>query len=294
MAPATSRLEPVRRNVASDTFAEFRAINNGRQPMFNNLIESSSHRKEFKRRGSFFLFTVGTYAMLFAITGVASIYAYDANLGEQTYEVVTMLPPVDIASAPKPVDPEPPNTPHNGNSTYDVRRHPTAPVDTPLLVPKEISTKQNPDLPVRHGVPTVVGGADSNALLPGTRGVTGNATQVSLPVNIVDDPPPPAPPAPKPPATILKVSRVLNSQALALPRPTYPIMARQIRLQGAVNVQVLIDETGKVISAKAVSGHPLLIVAAQQAAMQARFSPTIVGEQPVKVSGVITYNFVMQ
>jgi TonB family protein len=72
------------------------------------------------------------------------------------------------------------------------------------------------------------------------------------------------------------------------------MMARQIRLQGAVNVQVLIDETGKVISAKAVSGHPLLIVAAQQAAMQARFSPTIVGEQPVKVSGVITYNFVMQ
>jgi TonB family protein len=262
--------------------------------MFNNLIESSSHRKEFKRRGSFFLFTVGTYLLLFVITGVASIYAYDANLGEQTYEVViTMLPPVDITTAPKPVDPEPPNTPHNGTSTFDVRRNPTATVDTPLLVPKEISTKQNPDLPVRQGVPTVVGGTDSNALLPGNRGVTGNATQVSQPVNIVDDPPPPGPPAPKPPA-ILKVSRVLNSQALALPRPTYPMMARQIRLQGAVNVQVLIDETGKVISAKAVSGHPLLIVAAQQAAMQARFSPTIVGEQPVKVSGVITYNFVMQ
>ena len=60
--------------------------------MFNNLIESSSHRQEFKRRGSFFLFTVGTYFLLFMITGVASIYAYDANLGEQNYEVViTML-----------------------------------------------------------------------------------------------------------------------------------------------------------------------------------------------------------
>jgi len=57
-------------------------------------------------------------------------------------------------------------------------------------------------------------------------------------------------------------------------------------------VQVLIDETGKVIQAKA-TGHPLLVVEAKRAAMQARFSPTIVGETPVKISGVITYNFVM-
>ena len=70
-------------------------------------------------------------------------------------------------------------------------------------------------------------------------------------------------------------------------------MAKQIRISGAVNVQVLIDESGKVISAKAISGHPLLVAEAVKAATQARFSPTIIGEQPVKVSGIITYNFVM-
>jgi hypothetical protein len=43
--------------------------------MFTNLIESSSHAKEFKRRGSFLLFTTGTYVMLFVVTGVVSIYA---------------------------------------------------------------------------------------------------------------------------------------------------------------------------------------------------------------------------
>ena len=48
--------------------------------MFNNLIESTSHRKEFKRRGSFLLFTTFTYAVLLAISGVVSIYAYDAHL----------------------------------------------------------------------------------------------------------------------------------------------------------------------------------------------------------------------
>jgi len=67
-----------------------------------------------------------------------------------------------------------------------------------------------------------------------------------------------------------------------------------MRIQGVISVQVLIDETGRVISAKAVSGSPFLTVEAQKAAYQARFSPTLIGDQPVKVSGVITYNFVLQ
>jgi TonB family protein len=67
-----------------------------------------------------------------------------------------------------------------------------------------------------------------------------------------------------------------------------------MRVQGMVSVQVLIDETGKVVSAKAVSGNPVLMPAAQQAAYGARFSPTKLGDQAVKVSGVITYNFVLQ
>jgi protein TonB len=86
---------------------------------------------------------------------------------------------------------------------------------------------------------------------------------------------------------------VLNSKALDLPRPNYPPPAKLIRVQGTVTVQVLIDESGNVVSAKAVSGHPLLIAAAVDAAKRARFSPTLLSDQPVKVSGVITYNFVM-
>ena len=71
-------------------------------------------------------------------------------------------------------------------------------------------------------------------------------------------------------------------------------MARQIRLQGQVTVQVLIDEGGKVISAQPVAGHPLLLAEAKRAALAARFKPTLLSNQPVKVSGVITYNFLMQ
>src|SRR6266481_897482 len=62
--------------------------------MFNNLIESSSHVREFKRRGSFLIFTTAAYALLFVIAGIASVYAYDAHLDQEENEVITMLQPV--------------------------------------------------------------------------------------------------------------------------------------------------------------------------------------------------------
>ncbi|HJS52368.1 MAG TPA: TonB family protein [Pyrinomonadaceae bacterium] len=85
---------------------------------------------------------------------------------------------------------------------------------------------------------------------------------------------------------------VLNAKAISLPKPPYPPAAKAVRASGAVTVQVLIDEDGNVVSATAVSGHPLLRAAAVAAARGARFTPTSLGGQRVKVSGVITYNFV--
>jgi protein TonB len=87
---------------------------------------------------------------------------------------------------------------------------------------------------------------------------------------------------------------VLNGKAISLPKPPYPAIARAAHASGTVTVQVTIDESGKVISAHAVSGHPLLQQAAVQAALQARFTPTQLSGQPVKVTGVIQYNFVAQ
>ena len=84
----------------------------------------------------------------------------------------------------------------------------------------------------------------------------------------------------------------MNGKATSLPKPAYPAAAKAVRAGGAVSVQVLIGENGSVISASAVSGHPLLRAAAEGAARGARFSPTLLSGQPVKVSGVITYNFV--
>ena len=101
------------------------------------------------------------------------------------------------------------------------------------------------------------------------------------------------PPMPTPPNTSRQISGgVLNGKATSLPKPPYPAAARAVRASGAVSVQVLIDEEGNIISANAVSGHPLLRAAAVEAARGAKFSPTQLMGQPVKVTGVITYNFV--
>lgn len=86
---------------------------------------------------------------------------------------------------------------------------------------------------------------------------------------------------------------VLNGKAISLPKPVYPIAAKSTRVSGTVVVEVVIDVNGKVISARAVSGSGLLQQAAVQAAYQARFSPTLVSDQPVKVVGTISYNFAL-
>ncbi len=85
---------------------------------------------------------------------------------------------------------------------------------------------------------------------------------------------------------------ILNGKATSLPMPAYPPAAKAVKAGGTVNVQIMIDEQGNVISAQAISGHPLLQGAAVDAARQATFSPTLLSGEPVKVTGVVTYTFV--
>ena len=119
--------------------------------------------------------------------------------------------------------------------------------------------------------------------------VRSNANLETPVVKLESDPPPPAP------RPILKPlsGGVLNGIAMSLPSPTYPEAARRLRMGGLVAVEVVVDETGSVISATATSGPSILRDVAVQAAMRARFSPTKLSGQPVKVSGVINYKFAL-
>lgn len=88
-------------------------------------------------------------------------------------------------------------------------------------------------------------------------------------------------------------SGIVNGKALSLPKPPYPAEARSKRAKGAVEVKVIIDETGKVIFACAQSGEKELYRASEYAAYNSKFAPTTLEGDPVRVTGIIVYNFVL-
>ena len=261
--------------------------------MFDNLVESSSHKDDITRKGSFIGVTAAVYVVLMIAFFVAGIYLYDAHLSTLDLELTTLVAPVPVPQQEAQPDKPQEAKPQKVDQNVDVRKELIADVSRTELVPKEISAKASDVPPVRRGVTTVIGDTSSNASAPMPAGPgTGTVTTAPTKVQIADDPPPPEV-KPTPPRAPIS-GGVLNGKAISLPKPGYPPIAQAAHASGTVVVQVLIDENGSVVSASAVSGHPLLRAAAVGAARQARFSPTKLSGQPVKVTGVIQYNFVSQ
>lgn len=154
----------------------------------------------------------------------------------------------------------------------------------PLPVARTVDTTNIIPGSNRIGAGNITGGVDST--------LAGNGATAAM-VRVDDAGEPPVKPMPKP--LMKPVSGgVLNGQATDLPKPEYPEIARHARASGIVSVEIVIDETGKVISARAVSGSPFLREAAVKAAKRARFTPSKLSGQPVKVSGTVNYNFSSQ
>jgi TonB family protein len=140
--------------------------------------------------------------------------------------------------------------------------------------------------------------ADNSAYSTGTPLVAGE--DFSQLMTIEDSEPPPEPPpnrsqsSPrsfKPQAIQQVVDKVLEGNAITRVEPTYPPTARMMRAFGMVKVQITISETGSVIDAKAISGHQALRSAAVDAAYKWVFKPTTVNGEPIKVQGILTFNF---
>jgi protein TonB len=163
----------------------------------------------------------------------------------------------------------------------------------PVVEPKANKGRDNrkgaattaPDLPAANSAATkLAGGAPLDVKTPAV-----SSSQMVPMINMEEPPPTPAP------RPILKPisGGVLNGTAINLPPPSYPDAAKRMRVSGTVTVDVILDETGKVVSATASNGPQILRDAAVQAALKARFSPTKLSGQPVKVSGVINYKFAL-
>lgn len=266
--------------------------------MFDQLVESTAHHSDSARKGWFFLGTFSLYFVLFVALLVLAINQYDRSLTAQNLADMRLITNV-VAEEPTVVKPEQPK---------DQPKQQAVKVEQQVATVKEITTAR-PEV-VTQGVHTAVSPPDVRGAVKGNRDFipqgggnpfsegtgTGPAVSTAPPPVVSDEPPPPPKPSPtpKPPPRAPISGGVLNGKAISLPKPPYPPIARAAHASGTVTVQVTIDESGKVISAHAIGGHPLLQQAAVQAAYGARFTPTQLSGQPVKVTGVITYNFVAQ
>jgi len=267
--------------------------------MLDQLVESKSHAAEDSKRGGLLLTTFVVMVTVLMSAWLYSLFAKDYAMGGDELSLETLVAPPVIEEAPEPEPEKQPEKQKDPN--VDIRKEIIASMtETPPKPPDTVSVVKNT---VKERDPnrfTVKGDRDYtavNAPPPDYKGpvnTTGTGSDTGAPGGGGDreaaPPPPPPPPKKEPPKMIS--GGVLNGKATSLPKPPYPPAARAVRASGAVSVQVVISETGSVISASAVSGHPLLRPAAVQAARGARFSPTLLSGQPVKVSGVITYNFV--
>src|SRR2546421_3050798 len=259
--------------------------------MFENLVESGSHSEDLKRKGSFLAGFALVYVVLIIAGLIVGILWAPAYIDQQTLELTALIAPVPVQQQQQKQEAKPEKVEITKN--VDVRKELIASVDRPDIAPKEISAKASNIPPVRQGVVTMIGGSNSNAVAPVAPGAgTGNIISGPAKVDVAEAPPPP-PPKPTPPKAPIS-GGVLNGKAVRLVQPPYPAIARSAHASGQVKVQIVIDENGNVISATPVSGHPLLTGAAVAAARASKFTPTKLSGMPVKVSGVIIYNFVAQ
>lgn len=265
--------------------------------MFDNLVESSTHKADIQRKGGFFLGTLAAYTLLLAVIAVGSIYLVDANVTAQNLELTTLVAPVPFVEPPaaQPVNqPQPQTT--SDQSTTPTRKIMIANTDNPNIAPDKISSiaSDTPPAPIgaridnRNYDPPINAGLPSNATPGGGVNPTNTGTPPPLPDPTPKPDPTPVAPPRNPP---VKSGGVLNGKSITKPQLVYPPIAKSAGVQGVVVVQILIDEKGKVISATAVSGPVLLREAAVRAAYQARFEPTTLSNQPVKVSGTYSFNF---
>lgn len=272
--------------------------------MLDRMIESQNNPAEKFRRGNFLLTTMFLVAMMLSGAMLYSLYAKPLGEMGENLELSSIVAPIAETAPTETVrDKEPKTIPNSKPQTENIRVVNQQAIDESPKIPIDVSTVKNL-YESRPAGRFKIGGINSNAsntpsgnsreTVNSNVGVTQSSRKIIEDEEIKEPPKmPKVEPKPVQPQKPVSLG-VVNGSAKNLPVPIYPATAKAVGASGAVNVQITIDETGKVISAKAVSGHPLLRQAAEQAAQRAIFSPTLLSKVPVKATGVIVYNFVAQ
>lgn len=278
--------------------------------MLDKLVESKDRGRENKRLSGFLLTTFMTVASILAFGLIYSLFSQTLTMGSADLDVSSLIAPVAVeAETPPPPEPSRQPQPSEKSSNNIITRvvDMQRPDESPIKTPDSVSVNQNKNQARPKGYYTI-GAVDSipsqTVSTVGTNTGEGNTRSLSETIeptkmskNVEDEKPPVIKQPVKPPVEKVKTvvsGGVVNSKALNLVKPVYSSAMRAVRAAGEVKVQVTIDEDGRVISANAVSGNPLLRSSAENAAKSSKFTPTFLSDQKVKVTGIIIYNFAVQ
>ncbi|QQS41556.1 MAG: TonB family protein [Acidobacteriota bacterium] len=268
--------------------------------MFEKLVESDGRPSRSRARATLLTASSLIVASFVAFTVVFSLFNHTLAMGAEPGDIARLLSPVspDIEPENRPATDDKPESADRTKSperTELVQRSQDVPVSVPDKVSNVPSTvfpmpigdvklsNRNWDPPsgvTNRGSSSEEGGfGQSN----GDKSENSDKTTLKIEREVVPEPPK----INRPPEHI----GIVNSKAIHLDKPVYPAIAKQMGIKGSVKVQVLINTEGRVVSASAIEGPPVLRRVSVDAAKASRFSPTIVNTTPVSVRGIIIYNF---
>ena len=219
-----------------------------------------------KRSAAEWLISFGIHAAIVAATVIVPVYftqAIDLHQLELTYLVVPPLPPAPpppVAIAAQSTMPK---------RVVAVAAKLTMPIAIPKMIPK-IAENEGAEAPpdVVAGLPGGVVGGIPGGQIGGIPGGILGGTGPGVP------PPPPVAAVPAPRGTLQLGGTVKPPRELYTPAPRYPILARQARIEGEVEIDAVIDEGGNVVQERAISGPGVLIAAALEAVKHWKYQPT--------------------
>ena len=161
----------------------------------------------------------------------------------------------------------------------------------PKAIPKKVQIIEESDTPPSAAIAGVVGGVPGGVAGGAIGGVIGGIISAAP----VAAPPPPKVEAPKAvaPQRIRVGGNVQKANLIFQPKPVYPPLAKQARIQGVVKLNAIIDKEGLIQQLTVVSGHPLLIPSALEAVKQWKYKPTTLNGEPVEVITQIDVNFTL-
>jgi periplasmic protein TonB len=151
---------------------------------------------------------------------------------------------------------------------------------TPLVVPKHVDSSPDlrpagdPEPPCIRCIP----GGGQTSIIPGGMDM--------IAISVVPLPPQPV-------AKPTRISRMMDGLLIHRVQPDYPFLAKQTRVQGAVEIAALISKEGTIENLHVTSGNPMLISAALNAVRQWRYRPYILNGDPIEVETRITVNFAL-